>query len=187
MVTPNFIRDAELTTLITDDGPVAFKSGSGQFGELSTQLGGGLALGYDGETGQLYAGRSGVTTGAMQALVYEYDNSTLGGAIGEIELDGPKTPANFRIYGGFLEVLTSCAGASGTLSVGSKTGSTTDLLGVTAVATLTAGYKVNLIPDFATIGDSIKNTTACQPIVNIATTAFSAGRLKVVLFGQIIS
>lgn len=187
MVTPNFIRDAELTTLITDDGPVAFKSGSGQFGELSTQLGGGLALGYDGETGQLYAGRSGVTTGQKQAFVYEYDFSTLGGAIGEIEMDGPTTPANFRITDGLIEVLTSCAGASGTLSVGTKTGTTTDLLGATAVATLVAGYKAVLTPVTATASTWIKNTAAAKPIVNIATTAFTAGRLKVVVSGYIIS
>lgn len=183
----NWNRDTTITALITPDGPSAMGSADGEAKKISEALGGGIGIFYDKEDGQTYVGVAGVVTGKRLALVYEYDFDVHGGAISTIELSGPQLPANFRIINGFIEVLEDMVGASGTVSLGTKAAAKTNLLAATAIGSLTAGDIIQLIPDSATLSDSVKETTAQSPVMAIATTAQTAGRFKVVLEGFIIA
>jgi len=184
----DFIRDPEITALLTSDGPVALGDGDGEAKKIVEAMGGGLALVYDKEDGQLYSGVGSVLTGTVQALIYEYDFANLGGAVSTIELDGADLPANFLILNGVAQVITACtSGGSATITLGTKSGTATNLLGSTAVGSLTAGAKFQLVPDFATIADSIKETTKQRPVIAIGTAALTAGRIKVALMGVILA
>lgn len=184
----DFIRDAEITALLTSDGCAAMGTGSGEAQQISEAMGGGLAIVLDKENGQAYIGAGSVLTGALQTLVYEYDFALLGGVIGDIVLDGPALPANFVIQNGFIEVLTDVTSlGSATISFGTKAGSGTNLTAAIAKATLVAGYRALVIPDFATIADWVKETAEREPICAVATAAVTAGRIKLILNGQIVA
>ena len=184
----DFIRDAETTALITSDGPAATGPDSGEAGKIIEAMGGGLGLVYEKEDGQLYSGVGSQLTGKLQALVYEWDFDIHGGAVGTIVMDGPSLPANFLIQNAFVNVLTAVTSAGSlTQSFGTKSGATANLLALTAKASLTIGAKIQGIPDFATLADSIKETTAQRPVTAIAVADATAGRVKVVLQGQILA
>lgn len=109
-----------------------------------------------------------------------YDFAVDGGAQGTIPLrsnDGP-IPLGAIIYGGYLDVQTSCASATGTMALNSE--GAADLLAATAQAGLTAGRK-DIIPD-ATGSTAVKLTAARLPALVIATAAFTAGKFSLVLF-----
>jgi hypothetical protein len=118
-------------------------------------------------------------TRAPKMWAGNYDFAVDGGAVSTIVLrseDGP-LPNAAIIVGGYLDVQTSCASATGTMAFNSE--GAADLLAATAQAGLTAGRK-DIIPD-ATGSTAIKLTAARQPAVAIATAAFTAGKLTLVL------
>jgi hypothetical protein len=108
-----------------------------------------------------------------------YDFAVDGGATGTIVLrgnDGP-LPNGSNIIGGYLDVITSCASATGTMALNSE--GAADILAATAAAGLTAGRK-DIIPD-ATGSTAVKLTAARNPALVIATLAFTAGKFSLVL------
>lgn len=119
-------------------------------------------------------------TRALKTWEGEYSFATDGGAVGDITLrsDGGPLPNGAVITGGYLDITTACASATGTMAF--KAEGTADLLAATAQAGLTAGRK-DIIPD-ATGSTAVKLTAARNPVLTIATAAFTAGVCKLVLF-----
>jgi len=184
----DFIRDAEITALITSDGAAAMGTGNGEAQKITQAMGGGLALVYDKENAQLYSGVGSVLAGSVLCLQYEYDFALHGGAVGEIVVDGPAIPPNFWILNGVAIVKDAVtSGGSATVSIGTKTGSVDNLLAATAKASLTDEAKFLLVPDFATVADSIVETAERLPIIAVATAALTAGRIKFALMGIVVS
>jgi len=118
-------------------------------------------------------------TRALKVWAGDYDFAVDGGAASTIVLrsnDGP-IPNAAIIVGGYLDVITSCASATGTMALNSEAAG--DVLAATAAAGLTAGRK-DIVPD-ATGSTAIKLTAARSPAVTIATAAFTAGKFTLVL------
>ena len=110
----------------------------------------------------------------------DYDFAVDGGAQSTITLrsvDGA-LPLGAVITEGYLDVLTACLSATGTMALNSE--GAADLLAATAQAGLTLGRK-SLIP-VATGATSVKTTAERAPAVTIATAAFTAGKFSLVLF-----
>lgn len=108
-----------------------------------------------------------------------YSFAVDGGAQGTIVLrsnDGP-IPTGSLIIGGYLDITTSCASASGTMALNSEAAG--DILVAVGQAGLTTGRK-DIVPD-ATGSTAIKLTEARSPEVTIATAAFTAGVFTLVL------
>jgi len=122
-----------------------------------------------------------VIEGAKGLKVWEgfYDFAVDGGATSTIVLrsnDGTIGSGSI-ITGGYLDITTSCASATGTMAFNSEGAG--DLLAATAAAGLTAGRK-DIVPD-ASGSTAIKLTAVRAPAVTIATAAFTAGKLSLVL------
>lgn len=118
-------------------------------------------------------------TRAVKTWRGEYDFAVDGGAVSTISLrsdDGP-LPDGSIITGGYLDVTTACASATGTMAIQSEAAA--DILAATAQAGLTAGRK-DIIPD-STGSTGVKLTASRSPAVVIATAAFTAGAFTVVL------
>jgi len=119
-------------------------------------------------------------TKAWKVWQGDYDFAVDGGATGTIVLrstDGV-IPLGARIMGGYLDVLTACLSATGTMAVNSEAAA--DILAATAQAGLTVGGK-SVIPVF-TGASSVKMTADRNPALVIATAAFTAGKFSLVLF-----
>lgn len=124
------------------------------------------------------------TTQRTKEAVGEYDFAVDGGATGTITLRagtglfGNTVPSGSVVMGGWIEVDTSALSATGTMQF--ELESAGDLSGALAQAALTAGRK-SITPAF-TGATTVKTTAARSIKVVIATAAFTAGKLRVVLF-----
>lgn len=118
-------------------------------------------------------------TKALKIWRGDYDFAIDGGAQSTIVLrtqDGP-IPLGAVIMGGYLDVLTACLSATGTMALNSE--GAADLLAATAQAGLTLGRK-SIVPAFT--GATMVKTTADRNVaVTIATAAFTAGKFSLVL------
>ncbi len=122
-----------------------------------------------------------IMEGTRDVKVWEgfYDFAVDGGAVSTITLrsnDGP-IPNGAIITGGYIDVTTACLSATGTMAFQSEAAN--DILAATAQAGLTVGRK-DIVPD-ATGSTAVKLTAARNPAVVIATAAFTAGKLSLVL------
>lgn len=118
-------------------------------------------------------------TRTVKTWAGSYSFAVDGGAQGTIVLrsnDGP-IPTGSLIIGGYLDITTSCASASGTMALNSEAAG--DILVAVGQAGLTTGRK-DIVPD-ATGSTAIKLTEARSPEVTIATAAFTAGVFTLVL------
>ena len=107
-----------------------------------------------------------------------YDFAVDGGAVGTIELD-LAIPDNSIITGAYVDVLTDPASAgSATIALGLNTN--TDLLGPTAIASVTG--VLNLMPGIADLPiEQFKLTAERKPKVTIAAAALTAGKMAIYL------
>lgn len=117
---------------------------------------------------------------------YRYDFSTLGGAIGTIELDGPKLPASVDIIDGYYDPTTPFASdgaAEFSLGTGASGGALVNLKAAAVLGTNgTTGRKV-IIPDWGANGvtNIIDISTATQPTITITVADLTAGVLELFL------
>jgi hypothetical protein len=118
-------------------------------------------------------------TKALKIWRGDYDFAVDGGGTGTITLrsqDGP-IPLGAVIMGGYLDILTACLSATGTMALNSE--GAADLLAATAQAGLTLGRK-SIVPAFT--GATMVKTTADRNVaLVIATAAFTAGKFSLVL------
>lgn len=118
-------------------------------------------------------------TTRVKTVVADYDFAVDGGAIGTITLRGDNAiPSGAVITGGFIDVETACASATGTIAVQAE--GAADILAATAQAGLTVGRK-SVIPA-GTGATSVKTTAERNLKIVIATAAFTAGKFKITLF-----
>jgi hypothetical protein len=118
-------------------------------------------------------------TRALKTVVAEYDFAVDGGAVSTITLRGDNTiPSGAVITGGFIDIETSCASATGTMAIQAEAAG--DILATSLEAALTAGRK-SVIPA-GTGATSVKTTAARNLKVVIATAAFTAGKFTITLF-----
>jgi len=119
-------------------------------------------------------------TRALKVWQGDYDFAVDGGAQSTIVLrsnDGP-IPNGALVTGGYLDVATSCASATGTMAL--QVEGAGDVLATVGQAGVTAGRK-DVIPD-ATGSTAVKLTAVRNPALVIATAAFTAGKFTLVLF-----
>ena len=126
-------------------------------------------------------------TTSVKTVQAEYDFAVDGGAVSTITLraapdtgdnQGNTIPAGAVITGGYIDVLTAVASATGTVAVTAE--SAADILAATGQAGLTLGRK-SIVP--AGTGATAVKTTATRSIsITIATAVLTAGKFRVVLF-----
>ena len=113
---------------------------------------------------------------------FEYNFAKHGGAISSISVQGASIPAGSVIVGGMIHVKTAGVGVNGTMAIGTAAGSTTNILGATAVASLTLNALLATVPVPQTANTWIRLTSNLTALLfTIATTAFTAGRVLVAL------
>ena len=126
---------------------------------------------------------------AHSTQVCVYDKATSGGAVATIALKNTdlKTacvlPGKAIILNGFLDVTTDLS-TTGVPSVSfGTTGSSTNLKASAAASTITSAARIQLIPDWATLSDSVKLGSTATYAVNmhITSAALTAGHLRVFL------
>jgi hypothetical protein len=118
-------------------------------------------------------------TRALKTWIGTYDFAVHGGAVGTITLssdDGP-IPVGAVVMGGYVDIITAMLSATGTAALTVQ--SAADLLAASAQAALTVSVK-SVVPAF-TGATAIKMTAARSPAIVIATAAFTAGKLNLVL------
>lgn len=110
----------------------------------------------------------------------DYSFAVDGGAQGAIVLrsnDGP-IPSGSVITGGFVDVTDACLSATGTIALHVEAAN--DIVTAAGQAGFTAGRK-SVIPA-GTGATAVKTTVSRAPTLTIATAAFTAGILKLVLY-----
>jgi hypothetical protein len=122
-------------------------------------------------------------TQRLKGAVGEYDFAVDGGGTGTITLRSGDSRGNYIpngavVLGGYVEVDTAVASATGTVAVNLE--GTGDLLPATGQAGLTLGRK-SITPAF-TGAASLKTTTQRSLNITIATAALTAGKFRVVVF-----
>lgn len=118
-------------------------------------------------------------TTRVKTVQADYDFAVDGGATGTITLRGDNSiPNGSVITGGYIDVETACASATGTIAVQAEGAG--DILAATAQAGLTTGRK-SVVPA-GTGATSVKTTAERNVKIVIATAAFTAGKFRVVLF-----
>lgn len=122
-------------------------------------------------------------TARLKTVQAEYDFAVDGGAVGSITLrsvdgQGNEVPNGSVIEMGYIDVLTACLSATGTMALASEAAA--DILAATAQAGLTLGRK-SVIP-VGTGATAVKMTAKRSLVLTIATAAFTAGKFRVVLF-----
>ena len=118
-------------------------------------------------------------TTRVKSVQADYDFAVDGGAASTITLRGDNTiPAGSVITGGYIDVETACASATGTIAIQAEGAG--DILAATAQAGLTTGRK-SVVPA-STGATSVKTTAERNLKIVIATAAFTAGKFRVVLF-----
>lgn len=125
------------------------------------------------------------STARLKTLQAEYDFDVDGGATSTITLraapgdnQGNTLPAGAVITGGYIDVLTAVASATGTVALTAE--SAADVLAATGQAGLTLGRK-DIIPD-ASGSTAVKTTVVRSVTMTIATAALTAGKFRLVLF-----
>jgi hypothetical protein len=109
-----------------------------------------------------------------------YDFAKHGGAISTITV-GPKLiPPETIITSGIIRVVTAPVGTNATVAL--HLSSSEDILAATAITSLTLDALLDTVP-VGTAATSILITAATQLSVVIATTALTAGKIAVSLFG----
>lgn len=115
---------------------------------------------------------------------YRFDFSTLGSAVGVIELDGPKLPANVDIIDGYFDVTTPfTSDGAAQFSLGTNSSTTTNLKTAAVLGTNgTSGRKV-IVPDWGANGvtNIIDISTATQPVIEITVADLTDGVLELFL------
>jgi hypothetical protein len=116
-----------------------------------------------------------------------YTFSRDAGAVGDINLkdqDGVSTvviPSGAIILSAFVYVKTALtSGGSATVDLNSQAAN--DLLAAEAVASFSLGAKIQGIPDFGTLADSVVTTADKTLSMSINTAALTAGELDVYVF-----
>jgi hypothetical protein len=110
-----------------------------------------------------------------------FDFAKHGGAVATI-LVGPKLiPPETIITSGMIRVVTACT-SGGSATVALHLSSSEDILGATAVASLTLDALLDSVP-VGTAATSILCTAATQLSVVVAVAALTAGKIAVSLFG----
>lgn len=118
-------------------------------------------------------------TRAPKSVTASYDFAVDGGATGTITLRGDNTiPTGSVITGGFVDVETACASATGTIAIQAEAAG--DIVATAGEASFTTGRK-SVIPA-GTGATSVKTTAARNIKIVIATAAFTAGKFTVTLF-----
>ena len=116
---------------------------------------------------------------ALRVAEFEYDFAKEGGAIGNITLRGGKLPIGALVLNAFVYVETAIT-ATGLATVALQINSAGDVLGATAKASLTAGAKLQGVPDFATIAESILVASTPKGVVAVvAVDALLTGKFRV--------
>ena len=103
-----------------------------------------------------------------------YDFAVHGGAVGNIELDCT-VPENAVIVDGIVDVLTNPT-SGGSATVALKVEGAADLLGATAIASVTG--LVDTVPD-GTAANAIKTTADRVVTVTVGTAALTAGKMNI--------
>lgn len=88
------------------------------------------------------------------------------------------TNGKILVLSSYVHVETACAGASGTMIIGVKSGD------VDAFLDITSGAVANLVDDFVdkeTTGQGIVLASGAVILADIATTDFSAGKVNLIL------
>lgn len=123
------------------------------------------------------------TTGRKTAIA-EYDFAVDGGGTGTIVLRGVDSvgnniPSGAVVTGGYIDVLTGVASATGTVAL--QVESAGDLLvAVSPTAALTTGRK-SVVPA-GTGATAVKTTAARSLTMVIGTAALTAGKFRLVVF-----
>jgi hypothetical protein len=118
---------------------------------------------------------------ALRVAEFEYDFAKEGGAIGNITLRGGKLPIGALVLNAFVYVETAIT-ATGLATVALQINSAGDVLGATAKASLTAGAKLQGVPDFATIAESVLIASSPKSLVAVvATDVLLTGKFRVYL------
>lgn len=125
--------------------------------------------------------------GSFNVAKGNYKFSRDGGAVGNInlkDLDGVATvkiPASAVVLSAFVHTTTACtSGGSATVDV--QIEAANDLLAAEAVASFSLGAKIQGIPDFGTLADSVVTTAERTLSISINTAALTAGEFNVYVF-----
>lgn len=126
---------------------------------------------------------------AHNQAVCVYDYSTSGGAVSTITLkdtglvNSCTLPGNAVILNGFIEVYTDLS-TTGIPSVSfGTTGTVNNLKTSAAASTITSAARLQLIPDWATIADSVKlgDSATYGVTMTVTSAALTRGKLRVFL------
>ena len=116
-----------------------------------------------------------------------YSFSRDGGAVGDINLkdqDGVsvvKIPSGAVVLNAFVVVSTACtSGGAATIDV--QIEAANDLLAAGAVASFSSAAKLQGIPDFGTLADSVVTTAERTLSISVNTAALTAGAFDVFVF-----
>lgn len=118
-------------------------------------------------------------TRALKVWTGSYDFAVDGGAVSTITLrsnDGP-IPSGAIIVGGYVDVQTACASATGTMALQSEAAN--DIVAAVGQANWTLGRK-DIVPD-STGSTAVKLTADRSPALVIGTAVFTAGKFDAVL------
>ena len=124
---------------------------------------------------------------SMNCVKGNWKFSRDGGAVGDITLkglDGVETlsiPSGAIIVSAFVFVKTAVI-SGGLLTLDVNVEAANDCLAAQAVAGLTLSAKIQGVPDFGTLADSVVTTAARTPSVSLNVAAATAGELDVYFF-----
>ncbi len=111
---------------------------------------------------------------------FKYDFSKHGGKVGDIVVYGDGIPANGWIRNASIRVNAAVVGNTSTLAI--KAVSSADILAATAESSLTKDAKVQGVPDFATVANSIVLASAINSLTfTVGTADLTAGQVTVVV------
>lgn len=108
-----------------------------------------------------------------------------GGAVGDFSLKGLDGVENISIPSGAIVVsafVYTKAAVTGATSLDVNVEAANDCLAAEVVASFTLGAKIQGIPDFATLADSLVTTAARTPSISINGTNATAGELEIYFF-----
>jgi hypothetical protein len=124
-------------------------------------------------------------TKRLKTVEAVYDFAVDGGAVGAITLRaagddslGNSLPAGAVVTGGYIDVETACASATGTMAIAAEGAG--DILAAVGQAGLTVGRK-SVVPA-GTGATTVKTTVVRSLALTIATAVFTAGKFRIVLF-----
>lgn len=123
---------------------------------------------------------------SLGCLVGTYDFSKQGGAVGSFSLKDPdgltvKLPSGALVLSA-IAVVRTAATSGGSATIALTLESAGDLLAATAVASFSAAAKLQGIPDFGTLADSVLTTAERTLTATVAVAALTAGKVDVYVF-----